>query len=938
MSFLSNDFLIGSDDNLLYHFTNDDVSLGGAKGTFAVDVLSNELSVDQFSVVIRLGDQQRYEFALITADDLDFITADDNEFIVQGPADAEDIAPEPIDFSWLNHSDNGVQFRLLEITGVFSEDEESWEDSQKIGTNDARRNLGLGSVNANDNVVAALLGGGGEVLVVLASTSAQNLGTLIYYSPLSDTYVVPTVQGATKTYPITTERYSSWLGTFYYAVIRWSYINTAFTDQRGTFSIPYYGTASLETVLDDMAEYLSKAHSGYYPGTDDDIPFEDSIPYGTLVRWNVNNRFMARGYAKSVERISKYGYKLTCTSGLGLLDTKMHPGGMYANEPMVDLIDNILGDTVGWIPNLALDSVTITGHLPYDTARNNLHRVLFATGAIVRTALGLFDCDYMIGYPMQVGADISQSAMALQGSVQRQLPANAVEVTEHAFFETANEPTETLFDVASSATVTNQLVVFDKPIVVSSLTATANLTINESHVNYAIVSGYGTLTGKPYTHTTQVRRMVNEDGHGAERVKRCENNELVNSLNSYNVARRMLAYYGNTKTVKAKVVLGQDFYNLRAGYLYNFVNPYGEVASGYLAKQDALVTSVVGSQCTFVTGYIPDANGNTFTRCIVLNASYVATYGNTWTVPDGVTYIKLVLISGGSGGRAGENGEIGCGKSEMTETRKVTEYDVTHAFAYANADQRKPKGGNGGTAGLSGKVLIVEKTVTPGEVITFEIGVGGVGSTNHSEPGAPGAPTTARSASIGQLTSEDGTRGIGYVEPFSGSVYAKPGADGVKGGDGGQTDTVDLVGSNGAAGLPGENVGSSRGGMGGNGVTHDRTDARYSLIRASGGGGGGAAYGANGGNGGSATQDSTNFTARTGDGGDGATATPPSKGTYGDGGAGGHGGGSGGNAGGAWTYCLNDRDEYNITIGSAGLPGMGSKGADGGDGVLLVYV
>ena len=50
-----------------------------------------------------------------------------------------------------------------------------------------------------------------------------------------------------------------------------------------------------------------------------------------------------------------------------------------------------------------------------------------------------------------------------------------------------------------------------------------------------------------------------------------------------------------------------------------------------------------------------------------------------------------------------------------------------------------------------------------------------------------------------------------------------------------------------------------------------------------------------------------------------------------------NGGGAGGNAGGAWTYCLNDRDEYTVTIGARGARGLGSDGADGGDGVVLIY-
>lgn len=774
MALLTNDIYVGSVSDPLYHFVNAQIELGGARGSFAVDVLSNEFPIDQFSITVRPTDEQiRAREAFITSDNLDFITADDNKFYVVG----EDEEPTP----------------------------------------------------------------------------------------------------------------------------------------------------------EDLAEFMT------------------NVPFGTPVFWRVNNAFMAQGYLKSVERISKRGFKLTCTSGIGLLDVKMHPGGIYQNKPVAcipgdeGILSEIIGDALTFIPSqdFYLDGgVTITGHLPYDTARNNLHRVLFAIGAIMRTGLGI--ADYLIGFPMQVGADIPPSAMALQGSVQYQLPANAVEVTEHAFFETADEPAETLYE--SSEPVSNLLVLFDKPIVVTSMTATANLTINESHVNYAIVSGYGTLTGKPYTHTTQIRRMTNNEVGNAERIKRCTDNELVNSLNSYNVARRMLSYYGNTKTVKAKVLLGENFHMLRAGQLYNFINPYGEVASGYLTKQDALVTSIVGSQCQFVTGYVPDANGNTFTQRLTIDASYVATHGNTWTVPQGTTYIRIVLIGGGSGGQGGTDGENGAGASEMTETHQVTEYDITDAYTYANAVQRKPKGGNGGTAGAAGKVLVVEIAVTPGQTITFALGQAGAGGARGGSAGGAGMHTTATIQDVGTYDSDNGSQTIGYVEPFSGEVYASPGANGVKGGDGGQTDTVDLLGASGAAGLPGEAVGNYRGGVGGDGLRYDYSNPvllDVSYLSSSGGAGGGAAYGANGGNGGSATRSGTTpqetWRTTTGKGGNGADAVAPAKGAYGSGGAGGHGGGAGGNAGGMHAYCTNSLLEYTITIGAAGIGGHGTAGADGGDGVALIY-
>ena len=929
MAMLTNDIYVGSVSAPIYHFTNEQIELGGAKGNFATDIIGNELSIDQFTATVRLDDGKLTAFEFITADDYDFYTDDDEWFSVSGPADASDISDTPYVADIPNSSINGVSFKLLKITGVLEANQDAWDYSQHVGTNDNNSNIGIGSVNTNGDVVAAVVRDGNELKLYFASLSYTCAGTVICKS--NSLYTVPTSGGAIITY-ITNAMAT---GTpVYTKSASWSNVNTALSAQ-SEFNIPYF--SSFYDFVIDAYNYLTKAHSGYYPGESDNMPFERTIPYGIPVWWYVNNAFMTKGFAKSVERVSKYNYKITCTSGIGLLDTKMHDGGIYQNKSVIGILNEIIGDALTFVPSQDLQGVTVTGHLPYDTARNNLHRVLFAIGAILNFGMGI--ADYFIGYPQQAAIDIPSSNIALQGSVTYQLPTNTVEVTEHAFFD-GNEPTETLYD--SSTQVSGLMVVFDKPIVESSLVATENLTINKSHENYAIVSGYGTLTGRPYTHTTQIQKQTNNPNGDQVRIKRVTDNELVNALNSYNVAKRLLSYYGMAQTVKTKILLGSNFHILRCGKPYTFKNPYGELVTGYLTKQDALVTSVVGSQCQMITGYQPGANGNTFTRVIVIDASYVATYGNTWTVPDGVTYAKFVLIGGGNKGTAGQDGADGLESIVLhTETHQGEQIAFyTDYYVYENADQPAAEGGDPGTAGLQGKVETVEHTVTPGETVTFSLGAGG-----NVDTDGVGTPTTASSQSIGNVSSDTGSRTLGYYDPIYGEVYAAPGNDGVKGGNGGQTDTIDLYGRNGGNGLPGGNAGNNRAGTVGNGynftetVFHDGYYINYP-VKASGGGSGGAAYGANGGNGTNAGNLIGNPSQRgvtTGSGGDGADAVAPAKAKFGCGGNGGNGGGGGGNAGGATIEYYNAY-HATVTIGAAGKGGKGSAGGDGGDGVLLIYV
>ena len=668
--------------------------------------------------------------------------------------------------------------------------------------------------------------------------------------------------------------------------------------------------------------------------------FMKELPYGTPVWWFVDEEFYTKGYLKSVDRTGKYSFKLTCTSGVGLLDTTMHVGGLYQTALITDILDSIIGTAFTYEVSAAVQASRIYGRLPYDTCRNNLHRLLFATGAALMH--GDDETDYIIDYLSEDITDVPASRVALQGSVDYQLPSNRVEVTEHAYFETSGAATETLFDNSKPGdTVADNLtVIFDGP--VYGLDTTGTLTYSESGVNYAVVSGQGTLTGKFYTHTTQIMVLENNPNSEPVRIRRVTENELINTLNSRNVARRVLSYYQSAKQVKAKILLDGE----QCGNLIRLTDAFGDITQAYLARMDTLVTSAIGAQCQLVEGFEPGSNGNNYLHRQVIDADYILTEGNTWTVPNDIPVnengkgtIKLVLIQGGTGGQGGYNGANGLGKANMASGT----FQDGLAYAYANAQQAIPQGGAGGASGQAGKVYIVEVEVYPGDTLTFNVGVGGAGGAKNGGAGAAGTQTTVSIPNIGTKSSQSGDVTNGYFDPFTGNVYATTSDAGVRGGNGGRTDTESLYGNNGKNGFPGETIYGYAGGAGGSGVFGDMSDIMslplYAYAYASGGAGGGAAYGANGGAGGSASHyDRPNPWAKSGAGGAGANALPPGGVEYGCGGNGGNGGGAGGNAGAA----REGHDQsgfyiYSLTIGVAGAGGQGSVGGAGGAGVGFIY-
>jgi hypothetical protein len=79
----------------------------------------------------------------------------------------------------------------------------------------------------------------------------------------------------------------------------------------------------------------------------------------------------------------------------------------------------------------------------------------------------------------------------------------------HAFYQTTNDQTVTVFDNTNEAAADHLTVIFNQAPVYDLQVASGSLTINQSGVNYAVVSGMGVLTAKKYTHTQQIVKQSN---------------------------------------------------------------------------------------------------------------------------------------------------------------------------------------------------------------------------------------------------------------------------------------------------------------------------------------------------------------------------------------------------------------------------------------------
>lgn len=623
--------------------------------------------------------------------------------------------------------------------------------------------------------------------------------------------------------------------------------------------------------------------------------------YGETVLYYHDEDLVGKFYMSEVKRVGKYGYEITCTSAIGLLDNSKHYGGLYTGQPMGEVLADIVGGVVEYTLDNRFQELPVYGWLPVATRRENLHQLLFAMGGCIRKdAAGTLQ---ITALSMDSPADLAKGRLYTGGEVEYPAPATRADITEHTYLTYENDAIATLYEgeVAADdlltplgANLQGFLVTFDAPM--HDLTI-ENGEILESGVNYAVLKQASNckLEGKAYTHTTRVISLSADQGRWASQNKsnvvEVTDATLVTMANSENVVQKVMAYYSSVKIIKTDLVVGRE----RPGDPVTFQDPFGDRTEGFVRSFDIAMSGKLKAAAELAAGYLPTDFGNYYQHFTVL------TTNRTWTVPaDCKGKIRAVLIGGGVGGSSGGRGEDGT-KSSL------------------NSYGKSGDGGAGGEPGSGGRVFIVTIQTQAGASFSARIGTGGSGGTMTSDggssPGVEGSATTFGGYSSANGQSSD----TGYLNQMNGAKYALAGERGLDGGAG-QSNTED------PETVVYQGVTYSPGGKGAGASSHGQQGA--------GGLGGGAAAGSNGGGGGDASAESNggNGFAEGGAGGAGATGAAGDNATgYGAGGNGGHGGGGGGGGG-----MVAGKDQYTWP-GAGGAGGNGGNGGRGGPGLVILY-
>lgn len=672
----------------------------------------------------------------------------------------------------------------------------------------------------------------------------------------------------------------------------WDPISEALAWDVLTFGVKSDATGS-KYIWTSLSEIYSTSSNEEYLIDDGDLM---DYTRGTPVRVYKDGAFLREFYLDNITARDGGIFEISAVSAVGLLAERYHRGGVYfgavAGDVIADIMDGMAYDIDGDVAE-----VTVYGWLPYDTARANLSRVLFATGAsLMKNAAG----EPWIRFNQPIGSTDVSAATYYERSAEPVPQFGTIRVIEHTFFDSAAQTEKVLFDNRNSVAAASALIIFEEPM---AATRADGLTRESWGANWAIVSGTGVLYGTPYVHIQRI--LEEETGINSSEVYETGENALVSRLNSSTVLERLVNYYSNA----VRYTISTKHSTERTGNIITFPNVRGVTESGYISTMDSVASSFVKSTMEVITRWTPKGLGNQYNDYFIVTAAP----GGQITIPAAHRGKKAlaVLFSGAQGGAGGYNGKSGSRSRYLNED---TEPDRVTSKGYGG------EGGEGGAPGMGGgpgRYLLAD-IESLAATYTATIGAGGAGGAHNGEAGEIGGDTV-----LGDFTTADGVVPEGpYINMIDGTVYGEQGDPGVAGKRGGKGGNLLVIGSAGEAGENGEDFNTLwKGGKGGLGFRYHHYDT---VSAGSGGGGGGAAYGSGAAD---AEQDTKSYNPPTA----GANASAPAKAGFYRGGTGGNGGGGGG--GGGHRYS----GDY-VSRGAGAAGGLGSVGGQGADGFILFYV
>ena len=301
-----------------------------------------------------------------------------------------------------------------------------------------------------------------------------------------------------------------------------------------TFGVTSYALGEQGVFTSLMEEYTTSGDEQYVVDSGDLMDYTRGDP----VHVYKDGVFFREFYLDAIQQQQGGIFEFSCISAVGLLAERFHRGGVYFGSTVGEIIAEVMSGIEYEIAT-DVEGLALYGWLPYDTARANLSRILFATGAsLMKTSGGV----PYIRFNQPGSASNVGGRTYYERSVQPVGKYGQIELVEHTFYNSTGQAEVVLFDNTNDVTASGSLIVFKDPV---ATVRAQGLTITEWGANWAVVSGTGILYGTPYVHIQ--RLLTASTGLASGEVKSVTDNALVSRLNSGNVLQRLVAYYGGAE-------------------------------------------------------------------------------------------------------------------------------------------------------------------------------------------------------------------------------------------------------------------------------------------------------------------------------------------------------------------------------------------------------
>lgn len=272
---------------------------------------------------------------------------------------------------------------------------------------------------------------------------------------------------------------------------------------------------------------------------------------------SVNDRDIGRYFISEAHRTTQQEWNIKGQDYIYLLDAIDFEGGVYANTAAGEIAKAIFDKAnIAYEIDDDLAQITVSGYIPYTTCRKALQQLAFAIGGFINTAYT------RLVQIKKIGTDVSEhiglNGRVLQGSMTVESEADITEVELSAHAYTPNDTAETIY--TASEDVEGVKIIFDEPIVADSLAITGGEILSNG-TNFAIIncSQGGTLSARKYVHSTYSKSKKNTATHSRQSNKKSITSAtLISATNVDSILNLCYNYLTKTKTLKAKIVEGQE--------------------------------------------------------------------------------------------------------------------------------------------------------------------------------------------------------------------------------------------------------------------------------------------------------------------------------------------------------------------------------------------